>query len=83
MKPWILPIVVAALLTGCSKVTVKNYNELSVGMNRDKVEDILGSPNNCGDAVLKAQSCQWKDGKKTITVQFLGDTVAVYSRQGF
>ncbi|MED5525350.1 hypothetical protein [Gallaecimonas pentaromativorans] len=83
MKRWILPFALMAALAGCSKVTLENYDKLSVGMKKADVEALLGKADSCGDAVLKAQSCQWKSGDKTITVQFLGDTVAVYSRAGF
>ncbi|WKE63904.1 DUF3862 domain-containing protein [Gallaecimonas kandeliae] len=83
MKRWLLPLALVATLAACSKITVENYDKLKVGMKRSEVESILGKADSCGDAVLKAQSCQWKSGSKVISVQFLGDTVAVYSREGF
>ncbi|EKE72238.1 lipoprotein [Gallaecimonas xiamenensis] len=83
MTRWLLPLALVMSLSACSKVTVENYDKLSVGMKKADVEAVLGKPDNCGDAVLKAQSCQWQSGDKVITVQYLGDTVAVYSREGF
>ena len=32
------------LITGCSKISKENYDQVKVGMNHDQVTDVLGKP---------------------------------------
>lgn len=68
-------------LSGCDRVTRDNYNRLSVGMEYDDVVDILGQPTACR-SLLQARSCTWEDAPRVITIQFVGDKVAVFSSRG-
>ncbi|WP_341504037.1 DUF3862 domain-containing protein [Gallaecimonas sp. GXIMD4217] len=82
MKRWLMPLTLVALLAGCSKVTVENYNKLEVGMSYSEVESLLGSPDQCSDAVLSARSCDWVSGDKKITIKIVSDKVAFYNAEG-
>ncbi len=69
------------LLSACSKVSKENYQKLALGMDYQKVVEILGEPDQC-EAVLNAQSCTWGDKEKNITVRFIGDKVVLFSNEG-
>ena len=69
------------LLAACSKVNQENYAKLEAGMARSQVEQLLGSPAECSGAA-GLSSCNWVDGKASISVQFAADKVLMYSGQG-
>jgi len=70
------------LLAGCKEsVTRTSYDKLQVGMPYATVVDILGEPASCR-ALLQARSCQWGKDAKTISVQFVGDKVVLFSNTG-
>lgn len=75
--------VIAALfvLTGCSKITLDNYNEIKSNMSYDDVVSLLGKPNSC-DGMSSAKSCLWGDEKKGIRVAFLSDEVLMANYHG-
>ncbi|GEK09251.1 MULTISPECIES: DUF3862 domain-containing protein [Pseudoalteromonas] len=77
-------IVLASILlglTGCSKVTVENYNKLEVGMDKTELEQILGSADNCEEKTLHT-NCIWGSDDKHIKVTLLSDKVTLYSKKG-
>ncbi len=74
----LLPVLLFALLAGCSKVTVENYNKLKTGMSYGEVEAILGKPERCSD-VLTVRSCRWGDDRRFIQVNFVADTVVLFN----
>ena len=65
-KKMILVICVACLLflTGCSKLTPDNYDQLKIGMNYDDVVSILGNADEC-DGAIGVKNCVGGDEKKT------------------
>jgi hypothetical protein len=69
------------LLTGCSKINQENYNKLEIGMKYSEVVTILGKATNCNEA-LGTKSCIWGNESKNITVNFIGDTCAIFSNTG-
>lgn len=71
----------ALLLGACSKVTQENYGKLSAGMDKAQVQALLGAPTECAGA-LGISSCTWGDEKSSISVQFAGDKVLLFSGQG-
>jgi len=76
-KRYIILIILATLLVGCSKLSKESYDKLKVGMGYEEVVAILGKPDNCSDTLV-AKSCRWGDERKNITVNFIGDKVIVY-----
>ena len=78
MKRLILLVTLAAMLSGCSRLTQENYGKLKVGMGYDEVVALLGKPDNCSDTLM-AKSCMWGNEQKNITVNFIGDTTILYS----
>lgn len=72
-------------LAGCgSKVTKSNFDQIKTGMTLAEVEAILGKGTEStgaagaiGDLAGSAKSVTWKDGDKSITVNFVNDKVAL------
>ncbi len=71
----------ALLLGACSKVNEANYAKLNAGMDKAEVQALLGAPTECAGA-LGMSSCTWGDEKSSISVQFAGDKVLLFSGQG-
>ncbi len=69
------------LLVACSKVNQENYSKLEAGMAKAEVENLLGSPSECSGAA-GLTSCSWGDEKSSISVQFAGDKVLMFSGSG-
>ena len=71
---------VAALLalSACSKLTLQNYDKITVGMPYDSVVKLIGKPDKCDD-VVGVRSCDWHHGKASVHVNFVGDQVLIYS----
>jgi hypothetical protein len=73
-------LMLGLLLTvlGCSKLTLENYNKITVGMQYDEVVRLIGQPDRCDD-VMGVRSCQWGDEKRAIHVNFLAGQVLLFS----
>jgi hypothetical protein len=83
LKRIILATSLLLAVAACSKVTADNYLKLELGMNKDEVISLLGNADECSEPTLGAHSCIWRSGEKEISVNFLGDKVAVYNKSGF
>lgn len=68
-------------LAACSKINEENYSKLKVGMTKSEVEALIGEPKECSGAMGVA-SCFWGDEKASISVQYAGDKVMLFSGQG-
>jgi hypothetical protein len=66
------------LLLACSKLTLENYNKLTMGMPYDDVVKLLGAPASCDD-VMGVRSCKWGDDTHSVDVNFLGGKVLLFS----
>ncbi len=66
------------MLLGCSKLTMENYDKISVGMHYDEVTKLLGPPGRC-DEVVGIRKCVWNEGKRTIKVSFAGSQAVLFS----
>lgn len=65
-------------LSGCSKLTLENYNKISVGMEYDAVVELIGPPEKCDD-VLGVRSCQWGDEARSVQVNFVAGQALIFS----
>lgn len=75
-------VLIALSLFGCSKLTKQNYDAISVGMGREEVSALIGSPDNCSKT-LGTKSCIWGDENGThIKVSFVGDAAVTFSNKG-
>lgn len=74
----ILLLALFPAVIGCSKVTQENLDKIKSGMTYSEVIGILGKPTSC-DTILGGKSCVWKNGDKSIDVQFLSDKVIFFS----
>ena len=66
------------VMLGCSKVTLENYNKISVGMSYDEVTQLIGPPDECDD-VMGVRNCLWGDEKSAINISFVGSKVLLFS----
>ena len=69
------------LLAACSKVNQENYAKLKAGMTKAEVEALIGEPAECAGAI-GLTSCTWGDEKTSISVQYAGDKVMMFSGNG-
>lgn len=84
MRSSLLFLVLAIALTalsGCSRVNRENYERLKMGQTYSEVESILGKPDQC-EAVLVAKSCRWGQEPKSISVNFVGEKVILFTATG-
>lgn len=65
-------------LSGCSKLTLKNYDKIAMGMPYDEVVRLIGPPDRCDD-VMGVRSCRWGDENRSIQVNFLAGQVLLFS----
>lgn len=65
-------------MSGCSKLTLENYNKIAMGMPYDEVVKLIGPPDRCDD-VMGVRSCQWGDEKHSVHVNFLAGQVLLFS----
>ena len=78
----LLTIVTMSLaLVGCSKVNKENYEKLTVGMEYNKVTEVVGDPDNCKET-LGTKRCTWGDDSKNIKVSFIADKAILFSNSG-
>lgn len=73
-----LTIGLLLVMLGCSKVTLENYNKISVGMSYEGVTQLIGPPDECDD-VMGVRNCLWGDEKRSINVSFVGDKVLLFA----
>lgn len=71
---FLIPLSILALLLGCSKLTMENYQKIEVGLEYPAVVEILGKPDSCSEALF-VRNCIWGDEKKNISISFLSDKV--------
>ena len=69
------------VLSGCSKVTKENYDNIEVGMPYDEVVQLIGKPEACSDA-FGITSCEWKSGDANVKVKFISDQVSYVTGDG-
>lgn len=74
------PLALAVLLPACNKVTVDNYNRLTVGMSFEEVRALLGPPDRCSD-VMTVKHCTWGNDKRYIDVNFVADKAVLFNAE--
>ncbi|KID56927.1 hypothetical protein N473_20380 [Pseudoalteromonas luteoviolacea CPMOR-1] len=76
-------LAIAALisLTACSKVSIENYEKISVGMEKAELEQVLGSADSCEEKTLHT-NCVWGNESKNITVTLVSGRVTLFSKKG-
>jgi hypothetical protein len=80
MKLPIVLIVFFTLLTGCSKLTAESYAKISIGMSYEDATQILGSPDQCSEAV-GFKSCRWGDEKRNVSGRFVAGKLMLHSAE--
>lgn len=69
-------VALAALVAGCSKLTVENVEKLKVGMPFDDVVDIVGKPVSCDEAI-GLRNCTWGDDHRSLQATFAAGKLVV------
>ncbi|AOT08363.1 hypothetical protein [Pseudoalteromonas luteoviolacea] len=77
----LLAMIALISLTACSKVSIENYEKISVGMEKTELEQVLGSADSCEEKTLHT-NCVWGDESKNITVTLVSDRVTLFSKKG-
>ncbi|MBI1175013.1 MAG: hypothetical protein GC139_07075 [Sideroxydans sp.] len=67
-------ILLALLVSACSKLTQANYDKVETGMAFDEVSAILGTPDSCSET-LGVKKCTWGDEQKHVNINFVADKV--------
>lgn len=80
-KLFIVALSATLLLMGCSKITKKNYDKISMGMSYAEVISILGDADECG-GVVGVENCTWGGDEKYIKINFVGKKVVLFSAKG-
>lgn len=62
----------------CSKLTMENYNRITVGMSYDDVTTLIGPPEKCDD-VMGVRNCLWSDDQRSVHVSFVADKALLFS----
>lgn len=62
----------------CSRLTMENYNRITVGMSYDEVITLIGPPEKCDD-VMGVRNCLWGDDQRSIHVSFVADKALLFS----
>lgn len=57
-----------------------NYEQLEVGMSRERVEALLGDPSHCSEAVRVAHG-RWGGGRRFIQAPFVDGRAITYQYQ--
>lgn len=65
-------------LVACSRLTLENYDKITVGMSYDEVTRLIGPPDQCDD-VMGVRSCRWGDEKRSVHVNFVAGQVLLFS----
>jgi len=82
LKLFLLTLLSTLFFTsGCSKVTMENYEKLEMGMEYSEVTALLGNPNSCTESIV-VKSCIWGNENKNIKANLLGDQIVVISSTG-
>lgn len=77
----LLCVVLFVVASGCSKVTLENYDRLKVGMDYAEVVRIIGEPDECSEAI-GTRACRWGNSKKNIKVTFFASKATLFSAEG-
>ena len=75
-----LALALLLFVGGCSqsKLTTANYDQVSTGMSKSQVENILGKPTNIevkDMIIFKKTTWRYEDGKKFAMITFKNDEV--------
>lgn len=82
MKLITIAAIATMVLSGCSKLTQKNYDSLEMGMTQEQVEEIIGSADNCSET-LGTRSCLWGSEEGTyVKVSFVAKRAVTFSHEG-
>ena len=74
----VLAMGLVLVLLGCGKLTLDNYNKITMGMTYDEVVQLIGKPDRCDD-LMGVRSCQWGDESHSVNVNFVSGKVLLFS----
>lgn len=66
----IISITTIGIVSGCSKLTAKDYQQISAGMAYAEIKHILDAPEHCTNET-NIKQCRWGDENKNIKITFV------------
>jgi uncharacterized protein YcfL len=82
MKTWLVALLAALLITGCSRVTQENFMKIQEGMSEQEVISLLGTPTESQSVNILGVSgtaSRWVGKDAAIAVRFVNGKVATKS----
>ncbi len=80
-KTYLLLAALVLLLSGCSKLTKENYDQIKPGMSYEEVVAIIGKPDHCSE-VIALSNCEWKEGDVAVHISFIGGKATIMAAEG-
>ncbi len=74
-------LLLSLLLSGCTHLNQRAFNQLDAGMSIEEVEGILGKPGGCEEE-LGRLNCVWSAGEREVLVTYIQGRVVVFSAEG-
>jgi uncharacterized protein YcfL len=82
MKTWLMALLAALLIAGCSRVTQENFMKIQEGMSEQEVISLLGTPTESQSVNILGVSgtaSRWVGRDAAIAVRFVNGKVATKS----
>ena len=82
MKTWLIALLAAFLIAGCSKITQENFLKIQEGMSEQEVISLLGTPTESQSVNILGVSgtaSRWVGKDAAIAVRFVNGKVATKS----
>ena len=82
MKTWLMALLAALLIAGCSRVTQENFMKIQEGMSEQEVISLLGTPTESQSVNILGVSgtaSRWVGKDAAIAVRFVNGKVATKS----
>jgi uncharacterized protein YcfL len=82
MKTWLMVLLAALLIAGCSRVTQENFMKIQEGMSEQEVISLLGTPTESQSVNILGVSgtaSRWIGKDAAIAVRFVNGKVATKS----
>ncbi len=76
-----IAIITVAMLIGCGKLSVENYDKIKMGMTYTEIVEILGKPDRCG-GTMGIKNCIWGNDSRYIMINFAAEKVILFSAEG-
>lgn len=78
----IISVTLMLILSGCSRLTQENYDQLRMGMAKVEVEAILGEATKC-EVSVGVETCVWgSEEGRHVKIRFAAGNAVTFSNEG-